>query len=367
MLIGSNHSSNYKPILSGLFEGTVVENNDPKMIGRLKVSVPGVLEGDKEYLPWVEPRMPYFLGGSSVSEFFSIPEIGSIVYIEFEHNSPYFCRYSSAPSGQKTRSSSISKSDYPNIWRIKDSTGFKFEVNKNTGEVQILSKHGSGIKISETGETSILSNGSLKNLTSDGKAGFVTSDKDESSTIIGNSLNINVSSIKEESGDKIINSGKVKETYALKDETINGNYNKQVVGNSVSSSLGNYELAVTGDYEKTIFQKKTETIGLGESKTIVAGGKTEKILQGDIDITLMTGSFKVNCLVQSVDIKSTTTATLAGAIKTSLGTGTSPMILGDQLATLYSSLQVPTATGTSGPPINAPQIIQALSKKCFLD
>ena len=67
----------------GKYRGTVTDNKDPLMIGRVKARVPDVM-GDQES-GWAMPCAPF--GGSGVG-FFAIPANGAGVWIEFEHGDP---------------------------------------------------------------------------------------------------------------------------------------------------------------------------------------------------------------------------------------------------------------------------------------
>ena len=67
----------------GKYRGTVTDNKDPLMIGRIKARVPDVM-GDQES-GWAMPCAPF--GGSGVG-FFAIPASGAGVWIEFEHGDP---------------------------------------------------------------------------------------------------------------------------------------------------------------------------------------------------------------------------------------------------------------------------------------
>jgi uncharacterized protein involved in type VI secretion and phage assembly len=63
----------------GKYEGTVFDNEDPKMLGRIKARVPDVLK-DKE-TGWALPCTPY--AGAGVG-FYFIPPKNAKVWIEFE-------------------------------------------------------------------------------------------------------------------------------------------------------------------------------------------------------------------------------------------------------------------------------------------
>ena len=65
----------------GKYRGIVVENNDPKKLGRLKVSVPSVF-GSEVVTGWAAPCSPY--GGDVNQGMLFIPEVGAGVWVEFE-------------------------------------------------------------------------------------------------------------------------------------------------------------------------------------------------------------------------------------------------------------------------------------------
>lgn len=68
----------------GKYRGTVSDNADPTNRGRLKVKVPAVL-GSVE--SWAMPCVPY--AGKQVG-FYSLPEQGTGVWVEFEAGDPSF-------------------------------------------------------------------------------------------------------------------------------------------------------------------------------------------------------------------------------------------------------------------------------------
>lgn len=68
----------------GKYRGTVTDNDDGTQRGRLKVKVPSVL-GDVDV--WAMPCVPY--AGAGVG-FYSLPERGTGVWIEFEAGDPSF-------------------------------------------------------------------------------------------------------------------------------------------------------------------------------------------------------------------------------------------------------------------------------------
>lgn len=67
----------------GKYRGTVSDIQDPEMMGRIKAKVPDVF-GDNES-GWALPCLPF--GGGQMG-MFVLPDVGSMIWIEFEHGDP---------------------------------------------------------------------------------------------------------------------------------------------------------------------------------------------------------------------------------------------------------------------------------------
>lgn len=65
----------------GKYRGFVVNNRDPKRLGRLTLRIPSVL-GPQVTSGWAMPCLPY--GGQKNQGFWCIPEVGAGVWVEFE-------------------------------------------------------------------------------------------------------------------------------------------------------------------------------------------------------------------------------------------------------------------------------------------
>ena len=65
----------------GKYRGTVIDNEDPSRLGRVKVSVPSVL-GQDVVTGWATPCVPY--GGAAGQGLLFVPERGAGVWVEFE-------------------------------------------------------------------------------------------------------------------------------------------------------------------------------------------------------------------------------------------------------------------------------------------
>ena len=99
---------------------TVISNNDPEKLGRIKVRLDGLFEGSEETLPWIRRKMDTLFCGNNV-EIFDVPEVGSIVEIRwsYDENTPV---YSGAPYNQRHKSGTFTD-NYPH------EGGFKFGNN----------------------------------------------------------------------------------------------------------------------------------------------------------------------------------------------------------------------------------------------
>lgn len=90
--------------------GTIVSNKDPKMLGRVKVNIPGLFEGEEGYLPWIRRKMDTVFCGLNC-EIFDVPEVGSIVQVQWDYDteSP---TYSGTPYNQKHQTNTFTE-NYP--------------------------------------------------------------------------------------------------------------------------------------------------------------------------------------------------------------------------------------------------------------
>jgi len=66
----------------GKYRGIVVDNADPDQLGRLKLRVPSVLGSETCVTDWAWPCVPF--GGAADQGWFFIPEVGALVWVEFE-------------------------------------------------------------------------------------------------------------------------------------------------------------------------------------------------------------------------------------------------------------------------------------------
>jgi hypothetical protein len=150
----------------GKYRGTVANNADPQMMGRLQVSVPAVLGEGR--LSWAMPCAPY--GGSGVG-FFAIPPNGANIWVEFEGGDPDYPIWSGCfwglgevPAQPAVPFVKILKTD--NIMLKLDDTpgagGFTLEVNPPVVPMLVkIACTASGIEISHGAQKIMLSAASV--------------------------------------------------------------------------------------------------------------------------------------------------------------------------------------------------------------
>lgn len=136
----------------GKYIGTVINNEDPDKIGRLKVRVPcaygNISEDD---IPWAEPDLPFSSENQSI---LFIPDIGSLVSVEFLDG----CTYTPIWCGAIHRKDENvipdeAVTNYPNVKIIKTKAGY---IKMDDTETVIEIKHKSGSSIIFTNDGDII-------------------------------------------------------------------------------------------------------------------------------------------------------------------------------------------------------------------
>lgn len=131
----------------GKYRGIVIDNADPKKLGRLKLQVPSVL-GDEVVTGWALPCLPY--GGDVNQGFWFIPEVGAGVWVEFEEGDLEFPLWvgtfwseaggeSEAPKpNDKDGAEQGSVQDPPTSKIIKTKKGHTIQLEDAEGDEQVI-------------------------------------------------------------------------------------------------------------------------------------------------------------------------------------------------------------------------------------
>jgi uncharacterized protein involved in type VI secretion and phage assembly len=121
----------------GKYRGTVSDNSDSTNRGRLKVKVKSVL-GDLEV--WAMPCVPY--AGSQVG-FYTLPDIGTGVWIEFEAGDPSFPVWTGFFWGDGDLPSEASSAS-TKVWKTG---GVTITIDDDAGQIVIENQSNSKITV----------------------------------------------------------------------------------------------------------------------------------------------------------------------------------------------------------------------------
>lgn len=167
-----------RPLLAGDILATVVDNNDPRQLGRIRVEIPGVMTNqltivsagarvgkysrvqrqagasNQTGLPWLSPDRP--AGAPSLD----VPEVGTVVTVRFRNNNPAEGRYVATALTQSSMPAELLQ-DYPNSYGWKNSRSDWFRINKHSGQWDIHHHSGFHLTIDDAGDVTITYPGNL--------------------------------------------------------------------------------------------------------------------------------------------------------------------------------------------------------------
>ena len=138
----------------GKYRGTVTQNIDPEMRGRLLVSVPGALS----YLPstWAEPCVPLAGPTGPPMGAYFVPPIGAGVWVEFEQgdvNKPIWvgCRFGLGADVPPIARTGIPASPPIVLQTLGQHTFMITDLPGPTGGLVLKSATGASIIVNDTG------------------------------------------------------------------------------------------------------------------------------------------------------------------------------------------------------------------------
>jgi len=138
----------------GKYRGTVINNVDPEMRGRLILNVPDVLSAVPS--TWAEPCTPLAGPTGPAMGVYMVPPIGAGVWVEFEHGDPNYpiwvgCRWGGTSDVPPLAHAGLPVS--PNI--VMQTTGQHSFVISDlpgpTGGLMLKSAGGASIIVNDTG------------------------------------------------------------------------------------------------------------------------------------------------------------------------------------------------------------------------
>jgi uncharacterized protein involved in type VI secretion and phage assembly len=141
----------------GKYRGTVIDNVDPMMIGRLMVMVPDVTN----VIPttWAMPCLPF---AGIQNGFFAVPTIGSGVWVEYEQGDPDYPIWTGCFFGTAAEPPALALATPPGlqsvvIQTIGQNTLMISDTPGPTGGILLKAQSGALISVSDTGI--VISNG----------------------------------------------------------------------------------------------------------------------------------------------------------------------------------------------------------------
>lgn len=138
----------------GKYRGTVINNIDPEMRGRLIVTVPDVLG----VVPstWAEACTPLAGPTGPPMGFFIVPPIGTGVWVEFENGDPNYPIWTGCRWGSASDIPPLSKKGIPATPPVVFQTVSQYSIVMNdmpdpTGGIMLKSPTGASIIVNDTG------------------------------------------------------------------------------------------------------------------------------------------------------------------------------------------------------------------------
>jgi len=140
-----------RPRYYGKYRGTVVNNVDPMQIGRIQVMVPDV----SNVIPtgWAMPSLP---AAGIQTGFFTVPIVGSGVWVEFEQGDPDFPIWTGCFWGSAAEVPALARATPPAVPGVTIQTPLQNGVSINdvpgpTGGIMLKSAMGATIIVNDTG------------------------------------------------------------------------------------------------------------------------------------------------------------------------------------------------------------------------
>ena len=137
----------------GKFRATVRDNDDPLKQGRLKLSVPDVIQTTDS--TWALPCLP--VTGNHMG-FVALPPIGANVWVEFENHDPAYPVWTGGWFDDSQQLPAIALNDNPQLQNmlLQTSGGNLILISDSAGDqggIQLVSSSGAKITITDTGIT----------------------------------------------------------------------------------------------------------------------------------------------------------------------------------------------------------------------
>jgi hypothetical protein len=174
MLISVSEVSESSSILDRPYIGIVTNNNDPLKQGRVKCTIKGLIE-DATNAPWILRSSTSFLGGTTESGQFAVPEVGAELRIEFPYRDIYAAEYTGYWNGSKTTPSKAEEG-YPNTVVLTQIGELSVTYEKTSQKLEVTHPSGTVITVKQNGDVEIVA---TKDITLNGSTGKVLTTESE--------------------------------------------------------------------------------------------------------------------------------------------------------------------------------------------
>lgn len=310
-------------------KGIVVDNRDPRGIGRVKACVGGILEGDdafREKLPWIMPWAAIGQGGSAGKASVPVPDIGDVIAVEFKFNDIYSGFYTGHWNSKVTAPGAFN-ADYPKSIGTSDQVGNQTLVNKEKKTTEWNFASGAKVKFGANGDITFVTKGKVRFESEDGESfsehamqdGVICNKGGESTRLEGREVRIQGQEYNTdvENMTEQIKGARVTAVDGSLINTVGGSYQNVVAGNS--------SIAVTGTSEDLYTLLAKRTYGTGYQEDVVLGNILQNLIAGNISVnitignevhSIAAGNYSVNVAAGNIVLQ-----TLAGSVTIGAGAG----------------------------------------------
>lgn len=360
----------------------VVDNADPKKLGRVKVRITGLLEDTTAVnLPWVFRRAPASMGGRADLSEMAVPEVGSELVVKFPFGDIYSGFYIGYWQSEFTHQG-FYNDDYPHSYGFRDTQNTYFKVNQAKKEAEFKHTTGSRVKFFDDGVIELMSAKKIR-LSSLDKKTQLEFDLETGAVAFNPKDSL-------ETGGNLHRqtSNKVEVDIGTRNEKVSGAHESQVLGghktkvggDKSTSVLGNVGSTVGGSVTQLVADNVKRTVGTGEETTVVVGDKKISLMLGNFVVDITAGNIEIKTLAGSavvgnplakLEISPTGDVVLKNTIGGGVHVDPTGMVgignnfaelfdLFDQFLQLYTAHNHGTGVGPSSPPFVPPVAIQTL-------
>lgn len=140
------------------YVGTVVFREDPDKLNRIKVTIPGKMEGPVETLPWVAPARLAPFGQGQGYGVYGVPPLGSLVRVDLQDDDTDYGFYDTG-----IFCINCANPDFADVdsWGWADPGGTKLVVNSRTQSYMFQHSSGTSFQIDASGNLTVHVAGNL--------------------------------------------------------------------------------------------------------------------------------------------------------------------------------------------------------------